>query len=70
MITEACPTVNRVCRRWRDGVTEARQTLIPVLCLCLVFLLSYIVVQRAGSIFTGGSTSETNTTSVSPEMNL
>lgn len=63
MITEACCTVNRVCRRWRDGVTEAHQTFSPVLCLCLVFLLSYIAVQRSGSIFTGGSTSETNTTS-------
>jgi len=63
MITEACRTVNRVCRRWRDGVTEARQILSPVLCLCLVFLLSYIAVQRSGSIFTGGSTSEINTTS-------
>lgn len=65
MITEeVSSTVNRVCRRWRDGITEAQQKTSPVLlCLCLFFLISYIAVVKSGPIFTAGfwSISETKT---------
>lgn len=70
MITkEVRSTVNRVYRRWRDGITETLHRSNPLLlCLCLVFLLSYVAVVKSGPIFTAGfwSTSETNITTSRP----
>eukprot|EP00253_Pinus_taeda_P002296 PITA_02296 len=64
MIVEALPTLSRVCRRWRMESPKSIKDLTLVLCLSLVFLLSYVEVRRSGPIFTADfwSASDTNTT--------